>query len=96
MIPREILASVHRAALAPRRVEKEFNGLVSSGVKIRVAGTARQDLSQLYAAGLRPKHKIELFDTVFYLTNARQIPELRFYVCYVVQPTFKSGKLEER
>jgi hypothetical protein len=94
VIPTEIVPSVNRIAMAPRQVEREFNKLVSSGLKIRVAGTARQDPTRLFSAGLRPKHKIALFDTVFYLTNARQIPELRFYVGYVVQPNSKSGKLE--
>ncbi|MEM7316414.1 MAG: hypothetical protein AAF497_25045, partial [Planctomycetota bacterium] len=45
----------------------------------------------LFRRGLTPKHRIDLFETRFYLTNVRQIPELRFFVAYVVQ-TDKRGR----
>ncbi len=48
----------------------------------------------MFASGLRPKHKIELFDTQFFLCNVRQIPELRFLVAYVVQVNQRTGKRE--
>lgn len=94
LIPTEIVPSVRRIAMSPREVDREFKQLVNSGAKIRVSGSARRDPTQLFSAGLRPKHSIDLFNTRFYLTNARQIPELRFYVAYVVQLNPKSAKPE--
>ncbi len=86
-IPIAIIPSVKRFDLEPHQVDREFGKLLSSGARLRVAGLARQNPERLFAAGLRPKHKFCIFDTILYLTNVRQIPELRFYVGYVVQPT---------
>ena len=41
LISTNIVASVNRSDMSPRQVEREFEKLISSGAKIRVAGTAR-------------------------------------------------------
>ncbi len=60
----------------------------------RIAGRAKSDPQSLFRLGYTPKHKIELFNTRFYLANVRQIPELRFLVGYVVQENRSHGRTE--
>jgi hypothetical protein len=87
LIPRQTIPSVRRSPTPPSGVVREFNRLLQQGMPLVIAGKARRDPQRLFMRGLRPRHKIRLFDTVFYLTNVRQIPELRFYVGYVLQET---------
>lgn len=84
-IPTKIIDDVTRCPLSSSQTEREFRRLLAGGAKVVCAGAALGDLDQLWNARLWPKHKIELFATTFYLTNVRQIPELRFYVAYVCQ-----------
>lgn len=85
-IPTAITPSVFRDKLSTRQVNREFNDLLNRGTEIRVAGLARQHPTQfLFKGRFRPKHKLNLFDTQFYLTDVFQIPELRFFVACVVQ-----------
>ena len=93
-IPTQIIPSVSRSDLQPAGVTREFRQLIRDGAELRVAGSAKSDPERLFRLGYTPKHKIELFDTRFYLTNVRQNPELRFLVCYVVQQNRKSGATE--
>lgn len=85
-IPTRIVPSARPAALTPRRVEREFRALLDAGVPLVVAGSARREPRRLLALGYTPKYRLELFDTVFYLTRPRQNYYLRFFVAYVVQP----------
>ena len=85
VIPTKIIPSVQRSDQGQRSVATEFTRLLDSGAKLRISGSGKSNPDLLFARGLKPKHKIELFDTTFYLTNVRQIPELRFFVAYVVQ-----------
>ena len=78
----------------PRQIEREFHSLVADGAKIRPAGEARTDPLLLLSEGYTPKYKIELFDTVYYLTNVRQNPDIRFFVTYVVQRRSATGRIE--
>lgn len=87
IIPTEIIDSVVREKLSARFVEREFQSLVIAGAKLNIVGRAKDDPERLNIPQLRPKHKIQLFDTTFYFTNVLQIPELRFFVGYVVQQT---------
>jgi len=84
-IARRIVPSVRCAALESGQVGREFRALLASGARFEVAGLARRDPERLLRLGYTPKHRFELFDTRFYLSNVRQNPELRFYVAYVVQ-----------
>jgi len=92
VIPTAITPSVVPANLTPAQVSREFSRLVDCGVPIRAVGRARRNPKKLLSDGYRPKYKIELFDTRFYLTRALQNPDLRFFVAYVVQ---KRGGREE-
>lgn len=87
-IPTEIISSVDRCDLHSNQVAREFVALIESGYKLKfssVGGDPASKLKKLFGKGLKPKHKIELFGTDFYFSNVRQMPELRFFVCFVVQ-----------
>ncbi len=60
--------------------------MLDAGVKIKPAGEARSDPSELLEAGYIPRQKLELFGTRFYLTRARKNPAVRFFVAYVLPP----------
>lgn len=79
-----IVPSVGPSSLSTRQVEREFLGLIEAGVRIRPAGRARRNPRRLLSGGYTPKHKIDLFDTDYYLTNVRQNPDIRFFVAYVL------------
>jgi hypothetical protein len=85
-IPTRIVPSVSVADRTPRQVEREFRALLEAGVPLVVAGTARRNPRRLLSLGYVPRHRLALFDTVFYLTRPRQNYYLRFFVAYVVQP----------
>ena len=85
VIPRKIVESPSCAPLGTRQVEREFRRRVEQGLAIRPAGRARRRPLRLLSLGYSPKHKLELFDTTFYLTNSFQNYFLRFFVAYVVQ-----------
>lgn len=93
-IPVEIVPSVQRSDIASGLVGAEFRRLIDDGATLRVAGSAKSDPKRLFTLGYTPKHKIELFDTSFYLTNVRQNPELRFLVGYVVQKSRTTSRTE--
>ncbi len=71
--------------MTPGQVEREFGRSIREGAEIRVAGAARRAPLRLLARGYTPRHRIDLFDTSFYLTNVRQNEEIRFFVGYLVQ-----------
>jgi hypothetical protein len=79
---------------APQQVAREFHRLIDSGAPIRCAGDARDDPECLLSSGYTPKYRVDLFDTSCYLTNVRQNPDIRFFVAYVVQKNFRTGKTE--
>jgi hypothetical protein len=85
-IPTRIVPSARVSPLAPARVAREFRALLDDGVPLVVSGAARRQPRRLLALGYTPKYRLELFDTVFYLTKPRQNYYLRFFVAYVVQP----------
>ncbi len=78
--------SVEPADASCRQIEAEFQQRIDAGARIRPAGSAKSDPSSLLALGYTPKYKIELFDTVFYLSNVRQNPDIRFFVAFVLPP----------
>ena len=86
--------SAQPSRLTPRQVEREFRSLIADGARIRPAGEARADPLGLLSEGYTPKYKIELFDTIYYLTNIRQNPDIRFFVTYVVQRRSATGRVE--
>ncbi len=82
-IPTCIAPSVRPAPKTSRQIEREFRQRLGAGARIRAAGTAKHRPRRLLASGYTPKHKVSLFDATFYLTNARQNPDIRFFVAYV-------------
>ena len=94
LIPTRIVPSVEPADLTPRQVTRHFCELIDSGAKIRPAGEARDDSTELLSSGYTPKYEVSLFDTRFYLTNVRQNPALGFFVAYVVQQRPTTGRTE--
>ena len=84
-IPRRITASSAPALLTPRRVEREFLARLSAGAQLRCDGSLRARPEKLLDLGYRPRCRIDLFDTTYYLSAMRQNEDLRFSVGYVVQ-----------
>lgn len=79
---RAVFASSAPAPETPREIAREFRGLLDGGLRIRPAGAARDDPEAL-PRRYGPRYKIELFDTTYYLADARQNPDIRFFVAYV-------------
>jgi hypothetical protein len=86
VIPRQIVPSVPAPEIGSKLAEREFRARLAEGLEIRASGRARRNGRRLLTLGYSPKHKLELFDTTFYLTNALQNYFLRFFVAYLVQP----------
>lgn len=84
-IPTRIEPSSRPSAQTPRQVEREFRRLLEAGMRIRPAGSARQSPRTLLSQGYTPKHRVQVFDTSFYLTNVRQNEFIRYFVAYLVQ-----------
>lgn len=93
-IPTEIAPSVCVPGASGRRTEREFFQRLDAGLDLRVAGSARARPRKLLSLGYTPKHRFDLFDTAFYLTNVRQNEDIRFFVAYVVQRRGHSGRAE--
>ena len=85
VISTQIVASVHPDERSARAIEREFDGLLKRGASLRCVGGARDNPHLLLERGFRPKAKLELFDTSFYLSSPRQNPDLRFMVAYVTK-----------
>lgn len=84
MIETRIVTGIAACPLTPAGVAREFRGLVDSGARIRPAGSARSRPRSLLARGYVPRHRLRLFDTVFYLAALRQEPNARFFIAYVM------------
>jgi hypothetical protein len=79
------------ADLSPRQVAREFRRLLDEGMRLRPAGTAKTRPRRLLAGTYAPRFRVELFDTVFYLSRLHQNEDLRFFVAYVVQASARGG-----
>ncbi len=84
-IPTQIVPSAALSGRTTREISREFRARLDAGARLLPAGEARRDPPGLLAAGYTPRHRIDLFDTAYYLTDARQNEDIRFYVAYVVQ-----------
>jgi hypothetical protein len=93
-IQSQVVPSVRPSERTPAAIAREFRRLLDAGALMRPAGSARARPGSLLSRGYTPRYKIELFDTVFYVTGTRQNPDLRFYVAYVVQTNATSGRTE--
>jgi len=87
----EIIASRALDDASPAAVRRDFEALLASGVRPRVAGGAKRRPTRLFALGYAPRFRFSLFGTRFYVSVVRQNPELRFAVAWVVPPP-RSGR----
>jgi hypothetical protein len=86
LIPTRLVASPRCAELSSAQVAREFRRLLDGGVKLLPTGKTKKQPRRLLSLGYTPKHKLQLFDTTYYLTNVRQNYYVRFFVAYIVQP----------
>ncbi len=84
MLETRIETGIGPCALTPGQVARQFRRLVDAGAKIRPAGSARSRPRSLLARGYVPRHRLRLFDTIFYLSAIRQEPNARFFIAYVL------------
>ena len=82
-IPREVVPVARRARLSPARVLAEFRGLLRDGAELSCAGSAARRPARLLEWGYRPRYRLDLFGTRFYLSAVRQNQDVRFSVGYV-------------
>jgi len=84
VVESRVVASVEPSALSPRQVGQEFCSLLEAGAKLEPAGAARRR-PRVLLERYPPRHKIELLDVTYYLSDARQNADIRFFVAYVVR-----------
>ena len=84
-IPTRIAPSARFAPFTSPEIARSFRRRLENGAILRPSGTARGNPGRLLRMGYTPKHRIDLFDTTFYLTNVRQNADIRFFVGYVAQ-----------
>ncbi|HKE12219.1 MAG TPA: hypothetical protein VKE73_11675 [Myxococcota bacterium] len=96
MIESRIVKGIPPCGLSKREVAEEFRALVCGGVRIRPAGLARSDPSRLLSAGYMPRHRVRLFDTIFYLSDLRYDDDARFFVAYVLLAVSRDRKGQPR
>jgi len=68
-------------------VAQEFRELLAAGARSRCAGAAKSDPLGILARRYPARHKLRLFDTVFYLAHLRMDVNARFFVSYVLLDT---------
>src|SRR5262245_2324275 len=85
-IPRRVVPSAVLAPLTPQRVEREFRERLARGAQLVCDGSLRARPTRLLALGYRPRCRVDLFDTTYYLSAPRQNEDLRFSVGYVAMP----------
>jgi hypothetical protein len=86
VIETRIVTGIQPCALRKEEVAEEFRALLCGGVRIRPAGRARTDPSCLQSAGYTPRHKVRLFETIYYLSELRYDDDARFFIAYVLLP----------
>ena len=101
MAPRESrvraapVTGVRALPLSPRQVAREFRELIAGGARLRPAGRAAADPELLLAPRYLPHVRVDLFDTRFYLADARFEPGLNFLLAYVA-PVASGGRAAAR
>jgi hypothetical protein len=84
LLETRIVTGVRPCELTKEQVAREFRALIAHGARIRPAGSARADPARLLKLGYTPRHKLVLFDTVYYFTDLRTDDDARFFVAYVL------------
>lgn len=88
-IPTAIIPSVAASDKSRRVIQAEFRSILANAT-LKISGSAKTNPDLLFGRKLSVRHRIDLFDSTFFLTNVIQIPELRFFVAFVVQS--KAGR----
>ena len=78
-----VLESVQPEPLSPRRVAAQFRAILDRGAELRPVGDAREDPEGFLERGYLPRFRVELFDTLFFLTQLRFDDSISFFVAYV-------------
>jgi hypothetical protein len=78
--------------LSSRQVAAEFLRLLADGAELRAVGDARDHPEWLLEGGYTPKHRVDLFDATFYLSNMRLDDNFRFFVAYVLLAPGQGGR----
>ena len=95
VIPTAVVASAAVAPVSAARVGAEFSRLLQDGARLVCVGGAKRRPRALLQA-YRPRHKIDLLGTTFYLTNLRDNPAVRFFVAYVARRTARGQRIHPR
>jgi hypothetical protein len=82
----QLVSRVEPAAMTPGQVAYEFRKQLDAGVPIIAAGPIRKDPFRLLSMGYTPRHRFQLFDATFYLSNLRFDLDFRFFVAFVHLP----------
>lgn len=85
-IPRALVPSIAPGPETPAEVLREFRALTDDGRRVHVPGLARKDPARLLRLGYVPRYKLSLFGRSFYLADARQNDDIRFFVAYLHVP----------
>jgi hypothetical protein len=84
LIATSVVPSVAPDSRSPGAIAAEFRRRLGNGARLLPVGTARRRPRSLLRLGYTPRHRIDLFDTTYYLTHPRQNPDIRFFVAYVI------------
>lgn len=76
-------------AMSPAAVARAFDALLNDGAELKLVGGAKKR-RRAFLKAYRPRHRVTLFDTTFYLTGLKDNPAIRFFVVYVVQRDARS------
>ncbi|HTF34206.1 MAG TPA: hypothetical protein VK714_10975 [Myxococcota bacterium] len=95
MLETRIVTGIRPCELTKGQVAREFKMLLDRGARIRPAGRARANPSCLQSLGYTPRHKLRLFDTVYYLADLRYDDDARFFVAYVLLGVDRDHALRE-
>ena len=83
MIETRIVKGILPSAKSERQIAAEVKALLEAGAKLEPAGKAKRRPGMLFDAGYVPRHRVDLFDTTYYLSNLRVDRNFRFFVAYV-------------
>lgn len=81
-MPTAPVADVAPDPRTPREILREFRALAER-VPVRAAGLAKGDPEALAGPLYRPRHRVDLFDAVYYLTDQQEDSNIGFLVAYV-------------
>lgn len=89
LIGTAIVPSAVADEMSPARVAREFDALLNNGAELKLVGGAKKK-PKAFLKAYRPRFRVTLFDTAFYLTGLKDNPAIRFFVVYVVQQNKKT------